>query len=126
VAILGDRAGHGKSVRARFLGHEAEFPAGPYLLAATLGCPLYLTISIYTAPNRYDLYCEPFASEVALPRGSRQEALAALVQRYADRLEHYCRLAPYNWFNFFPFWSLRDGPSLPPAPPVKLNETTIP
>ena len=20
------------------------------------------------------------------------------------RLEHYCRLAPYNWFNFFDFW----------------------
>ena len=23
---------------------------------------------------------------------------------YADRLTHYCRLAPYNWFNFFDFW----------------------
>jgi predicted LPLAT superfamily acyltransferase len=26
------------------------------------------------------------------------------MQRYADRLEHYCRLAPYNWFNFHDFW----------------------
>jgi predicted LPLAT superfamily acyltransferase len=27
-----------------------------------------------------------------------------LFQRYADRLEHYCRVAPYNWFNFYDFW----------------------
>jgi len=26
------------------------------------------------------------------------------MQRYAERLEHYARLAPYNWFNFYPFW----------------------
>src|SRR5258708_401606 len=24
--------------------------------------------------------------------------------RYAERLEHFCRLAPYNWFNFYDFW----------------------
>jgi hypothetical protein len=26
------------------------------------------------------------------------------MQRYADCLTHFCRLAPYNWFNFFDFW----------------------
>ena len=25
-------------------------------------------------------------------------------QRYADCLTRYCKLAPYNWFNFFDFW----------------------
>jgi predicted LPLAT superfamily acyltransferase len=29
------------------------------------------------------------------------------MQRYADRLTHYCRIAPYNWFNFFDFWQKR-------------------
>jgi len=23
---------------------------------------------------------------------------------YAGRLTHFCRVAPYNWFNFFDFW----------------------
>jgi predicted LPLAT superfamily acyltransferase len=27
-----------------------------------------------------------------------------LIDRYAARLEHYCRLAPYNWFNFYDSW----------------------
>jgi predicted LPLAT superfamily acyltransferase len=26
------------------------------------------------------------------------------VRLYASRLEHYCRDAPYNWFNFYDFW----------------------
>ncbi len=30
--------------------------------------------------------------------------LKAYVQRYAERLEHYARKAPDNWFNFYDFW----------------------
>ena len=31
-------------------------------------------------------------------------AMAAAQLAYVARLEHYCRLAPYNWFNFYDFW----------------------
>lgn len=127
VAILGDRVGEGKRVSVEFLGELAQFPAGPYLLAAVIDCPIYFTVSLYTPPNRYDLYCEPFAERLELPRGARQEALAAYVQRYAARLEHYCRLAPNNWFNFFPFWQPDTRAALPPDPqPAEPpNEATI-
>lgn len=105
VAILGDRVGlNEKTTSASFLGKPARFPTGPYVLAATLGCPVYLTFGLYHAPNRYDLYCEPFAERVDLPRKRRQEALEEYAQRYADRLEHHARLAPLNWFNFYDFW----------------------
>jgi predicted LPLAT superfamily acyltransferase len=30
------------------------------------------------------------------------------MQRYADRLAHYARLAPFNWFNFHDVWQV-DG-----------------
>jgi predicted LPLAT superfamily acyltransferase len=106
VAVLGDRVGvNEKTATARFLGAPARFPSGPYTLAALLRCPVYLTFGLYHGPNRYDLYCEPLAQQLELPRGAREAALAAHVQRYADRLEHYCRMAPDNWFNFFEFWS---------------------
>ncbi|MCA9718423.1 MAG: lipid A biosynthesis acyltransferase [Myxococcales bacterium] len=105
VAMLGDRVGLGeKSVSAEFFGARARFPAGPYTLAAILKCPVYLTFGLFTAPNRYDLYCEPFGERLELPRGARTEALQSYAQRYAERLEHYCRQAPDNWFNFFDFW----------------------
>jgi predicted LPLAT superfamily acyltransferase len=25
-------------------------------------------------------------------------------QEYVKRVEHYCKLHPYNWFNFYDFW----------------------
>ncbi len=108
VGTMGDRVGDdGKSVEVPFLGAPARFPTGPYLLAAALGCPVYLGFGLYHEPNRYALSCEPFAERVVLPRAARAEALTAYVARYAARLEHHCRLAPYNWFNFYDFWSAR-------------------
>lgn len=105
VAVLGDRVGvNEKTVTVNFLGAPARLPAGPFTLAALLKCPIYLTFGLYHAPDRYDLYCEPFAEHLELPRGRREAATLAHAQRYADRLEHYCRLAPLNWFNFYDFW----------------------
>jgi predicted LPLAT superfamily acyltransferase len=105
VALLGDRVGlNERVVKARFLGAEAAFPAGPFLLAASIGCPVLLVFGLYRAPNRYDLHCEPFAERLLLPRKEREQRLALEVQRYAQRLEDYCRRAPDNWFNFFDFW----------------------
>jgi predicted LPLAT superfamily acyltransferase len=107
VGILGDRSMPGaRSIEVEFMGRKAAVPTGPYLLAAVLKCPVYLTFALFHAPNRYDLYCEPFVEKVVLRRGPQQAAdLQPLAQRYVDRLEHYCRQAPYNWFNFFDFWA---------------------
>lgn len=104
VALLADRPNQGRQASANFLGAAACFPTGPYALAAVLRCPIYLTFGIYSAPNRYDLYCEPFADTVTLPREQRAAILAQLAQQYADRLTEYCRRSPDNWFNFYDFW----------------------
>ncbi|UJR85183.1 hypothetical protein [Sandaracinus amylolyticus] len=110
VAILADRvppnadAADARTVSAEFLGGTARFPTGPYLLASMLKCPVYLTFGLYRDPNRYDLFCEPFAEKIELPRKAREEALAKYVQQYATRLEHFVRMAPDNWFNFYDFW----------------------
>jgi len=107
VAVLGDRSIDGKTAEASFLGAPASFPTGAFALAAAMRCPVFLTFALHTPPHRYDLYCEPFETRVTLPRSGRQAALAQYVQRYAQRLEHYCRQRPDNWFNFYDFWSKR-------------------
>lgn len=106
VVIAGDRiplASHGRVSRAPFLGAAAPFSHGPFLLAAAMRCPMYL-LFCQREGGRYRLYFERFADRVALPRGRRAEALDELAARYAARLEHYCRLDPYQWHNFFDFW----------------------
>lgn len=109
VAIMGDRvpanAAPDRVVRVPFLGAEAAFPAGPFLIASMLKAPVYLTFGLSRGTKRYDLYCEPFADRIELPRGDRKGALARYVAKYAERLEHYVREAPDNWFNFYDFWA---------------------
>lgn len=106
VALLADRVSpRDRAVPARLLGAQAQFPAGPYLLAATLACPVLLVFGIHKRRNRYEVHCEPFANQIKLPRRHRDPLLPCVVQRYAARLEHYCRMAPDNWFNFFDYWN---------------------
>ncbi len=104
VAILADRAGHGRAVDVEFFGEKARFPIGPYLLAALAECPVYFTTAFYSAPNRYELLCEPLAERIVIPRHKREEAVSRYAQLYAARLEYYSKTYPDNWFNFFPFW----------------------
>jgi len=50
------------------------------------------------------VYFETLAQRIQIPRTERTVRLAEWTQRYAARLEHYTRLDPYNWFNFYDFW----------------------
>jgi len=112
VALLADRAREHETLRcADFLGKPAPFPAGPWLLAATLGVPVLLCFGLYLGGRRYRLVFEPFAERVEIPRQARTAALDELVARYAARLEHYARAYPYNWFNFHDFWHRPEVPA---------------
>jgi predicted LPLAT superfamily acyltransferase/predicted hotdog family 3-hydroxylacyl-ACP dehydratase len=105
IGMLGDRvATLDKTTQCQFLGAPATFPAGPILLAAIMHCPIILFFGLYRGGNCYEIFFEQFADEITLPREQRSEQTQAWVQRYVARLEHYARLAPYNWFNFYPFW----------------------
>lgn len=105
VGLLGDRSvGADRRVAADFFGAPAYFPASPIQAAAALGAPVILFFGLYRGGNRYDVYLERLADPLKINRRKPAE-LEVWVQRYAARLEHYCRLAPYNWFNFFDFWA---------------------
>jgi predicted LPLAT superfamily acyltransferase len=106
VGMLGDRsAGSDKTVTCRFFGRDAVFPQGPLRLALSLRVPVYLVAGLYEGGKRYVIHLEPFCEEPNADRAGRAAWTSDWVQRYAERLEHFCRLAPYNWFNFYDFWS---------------------
>ena len=114
VTLLADRTAPGETtVPAQVLGNEARLPASPWLIAAALKVPVVLCFGLYRGGNRYDLKFEVFAESLVLERRGRERALATVVQRYADRLSHHARDAPYNWFNFYDFWQTpaRIGPA---------------
>lgn len=113
VVIAGDRVPvhGGRTVDVRFLGGIAPLPVGPYVLGALLECPVHLLFCLRRR-GRNHIYFEPFADQLAWSRAERDEALAREAQRFADRLAHYVRLEPLQWFNFYPFWrDSEPGPS---------------
>ncbi|KAA9001937.1 glycosyltransferase family 2 protein [Affinibrenneria salicis] len=105
TAVNRQRGGSRRVVWSPFLGREAPFPQGPFLLAAALRCPVMLMFAL-RENDRLRVYCEHFADPIVLPRATRQQALQAVVDRYAERLAHHALKAPLDWFNFFDFWRL--------------------
>lgn len=107
VVIVGDRtpiASSGRTSQADFLGRPAPFPQGPYVLAALLKCPVY-TLFCLRSNDGYDIYLEKLCERVEMKRGNREAHINELVTEFAGRLEYYCRLAPLQWYNFYPFWN---------------------
>jgi predicted LPLAT superfamily acyltransferase len=106
VVIAGDRvpvAARPRCVQAPFLGSDAPFPVGPYVLASVLQCPIYLMFSARTGTG-FDVHFEHLCDSVRLARKDRDGQLARLALAYAARLQHYCLRTPLEWFNFYDFW----------------------
>ncbi|MES2205800.1 MAG: glycosyltransferase [Pseudomonadota bacterium] len=106
VFIVGDRtpvAENGRVSTVNFLGALAPFAQGPWILASLLECPVYLFFC-YKVNYQYQLVVEHFAEKIELPRKERQQRLQHVIEQYAQRLEHYVCLAPFQWFNFYDFW----------------------
>jgi predicted LPLAT superfamily acyltransferase len=109
LAIAGDRVPlhGGRSLSVDFLGQPARFAQGPWLLAGLLQCPVNLLFCLKQG-RRYRIYLEPFAERIQWRRSDREQVIRDCLQRYAERLGHYCLRAPEQWFNFYPYWKQHD------------------
>jgi len=107
VGILGDRiwpSEQHRTVAVSFLGRQAHFPLGPYLLQGVLGCPMLLTTCVRTGPAHYRATTLSFAPPGVVPRSEREKYAEQQALRFAALLERGILETPYQWFNFFQFW----------------------
>jgi predicted LPLAT superfamily acyltransferase len=105
IAIAGDRIPlrGDRVVRGQFLDRAAWLPMGPWLLASLLSCPVY-AIACLREGRGYRANIVRLAERVVLPRARREAALREHVDAFLAWIEAQLRGAPYQWFNFFPFW----------------------
>lgn len=112
VGMLADRTpGDDALFPVSLLGCPAQLPIGPFRMAALLRRPVLFMTGLYMGGNHYHIHFDALADFSHIAHGQRTIATEAAITRYAALLEQYCRLAPYNWFNFFDFWQ-----TTPPRP----------
>ena len=107
AAVLADRIPPGtehRTTRVPFLGDDAAFPQGPFILASLLECPVYFLVCLRENRSRYCAHLEKLSDRIELPRGRREEALQREIGKFAGLLETWTLRAPYQWFNFYDFW----------------------
>jgi predicted LPLAT superfamily acyltransferase len=116
VGVMADRSfAEEEFETVEFLGAPAGFPKGPMRLACMLGRQVYFMAGLYLGGNRYHVVFEPVADFSTTTHSERAAAMAAAIRRYAALVERRCRSAPYNWCNFFDFWTPRPSPVRPSA-----------
>ncbi|WP_440683753.1 LpxL/LpxP family acyltransferase [Cysteiniphilum halobium] len=96
-----------RTIKAKFLGKNAYFPQGGFLLAHLLKVPVYTMLCLKNG-KQFDVIFKPFAKLIKLPRNIRDERLTDYVQQYSDFLGEYCLKYSTQWFNFFDFWLHND------------------
>ena len=119
VGILADRIYADEATQGLpFLGSLARFSLSPLRLARITGAPVVTVFGLFHGGNRYEIVFESLAARVddvscsqaadaaSAPAAtdntvSLQDCLAA----YVAILERHARRCPYNWFNFYDYWS---------------------
>lgn len=92
VGMLADRVYGGEATQELpFLGLAARFSLSPFRLARIIGAPTVMAFGLFRGGRRYEIVFQ--ALDVPEPTP------------YAAILEEQARRSPYNWFNFYDFWS---------------------
>ena len=86
-----------------FLGHDSAWPQGGWLLASLLKCPV-MAVFCYPYQNKQHVAIHMLSERFSFPRSERNTQLRRIMQDYVAIVEQHCRLTPYQWFNFYPFW----------------------
>lgn len=97
VCFTGDRYMKGSKVLTEsLLNKEANFPAGPFLLASRLNVPVLFVYVMKETNKHYHLYSR--RAEV------KNKDAQGLLKAYTESVEWMLKKYPLQWFNYFDFW----------------------
>jgi lauroyl/myristoyl acyltransferase len=104
VPILADRDLRARGPIVEFFGEEANFPAGPAIVALKSGSPL-LVAGIYSeVVNGKRGWLIEFSGPLPVASERSDAGIAEVTQRIAHALEDLVVKRPEEWHVFQPFW----------------------
>jgi predicted LPLAT superfamily acyltransferase len=98
ICFTGDRYFEGvKCLSATLLGEEANFPAGPFLIASRLQVPVVFVYVMKEDNLHYHLYTRK--------ANTKHRDAQGLLNSYVESVEGMLAKYPLQWFNYFDFWN---------------------
>jgi len=104
ICLHADRFLEGnKTVKRSFLGEDANFPLGPFILAASFKAPVSLVFAFKETPSHYHFYGSSILQ--CGDQESKAEFRERLLGTFVDALDQKVKMYPEQWFNYFNFWA---------------------
>ncbi|MBD5411726.1 MAG: hypothetical protein HDR51_03140 [Treponema sp.] len=98
--------------REKFLGKNADFPYGVFMMPAILHAPTYFMFALRTKNAtlhpKYNMFIEKSKTNFNCTRNERNIKIHELALEFVKKLEKYCIEFPYQWYNFYNFWLLQE------------------
>ena len=111
IVAAGDRTSinnRDKVIAKNFLGRQAKFPYGVFLIPALVKLPVYFMFGMRSKMTifnpKYNIHIEKSKVDFNCPRSERENNIIECCSEFVERLEKYCIMYPYQWYNFFNFW----------------------
>lgn len=105
VCFHGDRVIGQSGVSLPFFGEKAEFPIGPFQIAAITGAPIVPVFIVKDSMYHYTFMAyDPITFDDAT-RENRSVRIRQAMESYVIILEDVAKKYPYQWFNFFDIWA---------------------
>ncbi len=103
VSIMGDRRYGAKASKVKFLGDYAYFPLSAFAIAASAKCPVVILLAAKFSAYEYEVN----VTNILYPRckGRKKDTeLVSWIQEYANILEEFAYMHPYQCFLFHDIW----------------------
>ena len=94
-----------KTITTPFLGEDALFPYGPFLLSLKLNVPVVHVYAFKETNKHYHFY----SSDLYYYNKSKGDTEQTVLKDYVSNLETKLKLYPEQWFNYYDFYKKDSG-----------------
>jgi predicted LPLAT superfamily acyltransferase len=102
VCMHADRYLEGnKTILKKFLGKDARFPLGPFIMAAKFKVPVAYVFAMKETRFHYHFYASTIKEYLHL---GQQAGIAQMTSDFVEEMEKYVKKYPGQWYNYYNFW----------------------
>lgn len=105
VCFHGDRVINSPRVKLPFLGETAEFPPGPFQIAAITGTSIIPVFLLKKGMYHFATMTYAHIPFDNITRENRDSHIRKAMELYVSILEDIAKKHPYQWFNFYDIWA---------------------